>query len=337
VALAVSILAVCGGCCDSSQLEVHVAGSHLVDGTGRPLRLLGVNLSGPEYACVQRLGIFAGPKDARAIAAMRTWRITVVRIPLNEQCWLGISGSPARYSGARYRAAIRGYVGRLHEAGLYAILDLHWSAPGHAEAVGQQPMADLDHAPAFWSSVAGEFKGDSAVLFDLYNEPGAIPWKCWRDGCPLPQGWRAAGMQTLLDAVRRAGAHQPVIATGPGTGTDLSYWLRYRPRDPARQLVAGIHVYDSNGCSKASCWGESFRPVARRVPLIASELGQGHCSHGFVDRFMNWADSAGVSYLGWAWNPFGCSAPALISSWDGRATAYGQGLRDHLRRLATRG
>jgi endoglucanase len=51
---------------------------------------------------------------------------------------------------------------------------------------------------------------------------------------------------------------------------------------------------------------------------------------------MNWADAAGVSYLGWAWNPFGCSSgPALISSWDGQATAYGVGLRDHLIRLAT--
>jgi endoglucanase len=336
LAIAVSVLALCGGCSAVSQLQVRVAGNQLVDGTGRRLRLLGVNLSGPEYACVQRLGIFAGPADARAIAAMKTWRINVVRIPLNEQCWLGINGSPERYSGVRYRAAIRAYVRRLRKAGLYAIFDLHWNAPGHSQASGQEPMADLDHAPAFWESVARAFKGDPAVLFDLYNEPGAISWECWRDGCVLPQGWRAAGMQTLLDAVRRAGAHQPVIATGPGLGNDLSSWLRYRPRDPARQLVAGIHVYESNQCAAGPCWSESLEPVVRRVPVIAAELGQANCSHEFVDRFMNWADAAGVSYLGWAWNPFGCSSgPALISSWDGQATAYGVGLRDHLIRLAT--
>lgn len=308
-----------------------------MDASGRPIRLLGVSLSGPEYACIRGFGIFAGPTDARAIAAMKSWRIDVVRVPLNEQCWLGINGAPARYSGARYRAAIRGYVAHLRAAGLYAILDLHWNAPGRSAATGQQPMADLDHAPAFWSSVAHEFKGDSAVLFDLYNEPGAIAWTCWRDGCELPQGWRAAGMQTLVDAVRRAGAHQPVIATGPGAGADLSLWLRYRPRDPAHQVVAGIHVYESLQCVTTLCWDQRFGPVARTVPVIATELGQGQCSHSFVDGFMNWADAAGVSYVGWAWNPFGCGAPSLITSWDGQPTAYGRGLRDHLRRLSSRG
>jgi uncharacterized protein YbdZ (MbtH family) len=198
-------------------------------------------------------------------------------------------------------------------------------------------MADLDHAPAFWSSVAHEFKGDPAVLFDLFNEPGAIGWTCWRDGCELPGGWRAAGMQTLVDAVRKAGAGQPVIATGPGAGTDLTLWLRYRPRDPAHQIVAGAHVYQSLQCVTISCWNQHFAAVTHTVPLIATELGQANCSHAFVDGFMSWADAAGVSYVGWAWNPYGCAAPSLITAWDGRPTAYGEGLRNHLRRLATRG
>jgi endoglucanase len=140
-----------------------------------------------------------------------------------------------------------------------------------------------------------------------------------------------------VDAVRAAGARQPVIATGPGAGSDLSQWLRYRPRDPAKQLVAGLHAYDSYPCRTRPCWNQELEPVARTVPVIAAELGQGRCAQGFVDRFMNWADSAGVSYVGWAWNPFGCSAPALIDSWAGHPTAYGQGLRDHLRRVQARG
>jgi hypothetical protein len=331
------IVALCCACAHSSRLEVHVAGHRLVNGSGRAIRLLGVSVSGPEYACIGGWGIFAGPTDAQAIAAMKSWRINVVRIPLNEQCWLGINGAPPAYSDARYRAAIRAYVTRLHKAGLYAILDLHWSAPGHGQARGQEPMADLDHAPAFWSSVAREFEHDPAVLFDLFNEPGAIGWKCWRDGCEVAGGWRAAGMQTLVDAVRRAGAGQPVIATGHGAGTDLSQWLRYRPRDPAHQVVAGAHVYQPLGCITSACWEEHFDPVVDRVPLIATELGQVNCSHAFVDGFMNWADAAGASYVGWAWNPFGCSAPSLISSWNGWPTPYGEGLRDHLRRLAMRG
>jgi hypothetical protein len=333
IALVLTVIVACNGCGDDG-LILRVAGNQLVRGGGQPVRLLGVNRSGAEYACLHDQGFFAGPTNRQAIAAMARWSINAVRIPLNEACWLGINRAPARYSGARYAAAVEAYVARLHSAGFYVVLDLHWSASGTGLATGQQPMADLDHAPAFWASVARTFRKDSAIAFDLYNEPHGISWPCWRDGCLTATGWRAAGMQTLVDAVRSSGARQPVIATGLGSGNDLSSWLRYRPHDPAHQLAAGFHAYDSLGCITQACWDQHVASVARSVPVIATELGEGGCSHVFVDRFMAWADTTGMSYLGWAWNPFGCAGPGLISSWDGQPTAYGTGLRAHLMKLA---
>lgn len=333
VALALATTGICAGCTARPALTARVDGNRLVNAQGETVRMLGVNRSGAEYACIQGTGMFAGPTGKRAIAAMKSWRINSVRIPLNEDCWLGINGARPRYSGARYRAAIRAYVGRLREAGLYVILDLHWNAPGKARATGQQPMADLSHAPAFWFSVARAFKADPAVLFDLYNEPHGISWRCWRDGCVLPEGWRAAGMQLLVDAIRSAGARQPIILSGLDWGNDLSAWLRYRPRDPANQLVAGLHAYNWLSCSTAGCWNKTVKPLARRVPVIATEFGERTCSTAFVRSLMNWADSAGVSYLGWTWDTFGCDSPALITSWDGEPTAYGEALRAHLARL----
>ena len=47
---------------------------------------------GTEYACVQGWGMFDGPTDDEAIDVMKEWHINVVRIPLNEACWLGING-----------------------------------------------------------------------------------------------------------------------------------------------------------------------------------------------------------------------------------------------------
>jgi endoglucanase len=330
LALALILIGACAACGDDSRLTVRVDKNQLVDGHGRPIRLLGVSRSGAEYACINHLGFFAGPTDEPAIAAMVAWRINAVRVPLNEHCWLGINGAPPRYSGARYRAAISAYVARLHKAGLYVVIDLHWNAPGAQRASGQQPMADLDHSPAFWSSVARAFKDDPAVVFDLYNEPHDVTWRCWRDGCVLPDGSRTAGMQTLVDAVRSTGAAQPLIVTAPNWGTDLTSWLEYRPRDPANQVVAGVHVFDFSFCAGRDCWTESFEPVARRVPVVATELGQRACSSSFIGGFMDWADSVGVSYLGWSWNPSGCAAPALIRSWDGRPTASGALLRARL-------
>lgn len=325
------------GCSDQSRYRgLHVVGNQLVDQRGEPIRLLGVNRSGAEYACVQEppRPPLAGPSGRRAVAAMAAWRINAVRVPLNEHCWLGINGSPVGYSRAVYRAAIKRYVARLHRAGLYVILDLHWNAPGRERADGQRQMADLDHAPAFWASVARTFKRSRAIAFDLYNEPHDISWKCWRDGCTMPGGWRAAGMQTLVDAVRRTGAVQPIIAAGPRWGTDLSKWLEYRPADPRGQLAAGLHTFDFADCRTSACWTSTVAPVAREVPVVATELGQRDCSAAFMNRFMDWADAAGVSYLGWSWNPFGCGGPALIEAWSGRPTGPGRQLRARLAKLA---
>jgi endoglucanase len=312
---------------------LHVAGNRLVDRHGHALRLLGVNRAGAEYACLQGHPPLGGPADRRAIAAMTAWRINAVRLPLNEHCWLGINGAPAGYSKARYRLAIRRYVARLHRARLYVVLDLHWSAPGSTKAQGQQAMADLDHAPAFWRSVARTFKRDHAVAFDLYNEPHDITWKCWRDGCKLGEGWRTAGMQTLVDAVRSTGAVTPIIATGIDWGSDLSSWSAYKPDDPADQLAAGLHVFDFADCASVDCWERTVAPVARKAPVVVTEVGQRDCTAAFMDRFMNWADAAGVSYLGWSWNPFGCGGPALIESWSGLPTPAGRQLRARLLEL----
>src|SRR5215218_4472180 len=62
---------------------VQVRGAKLVDLAGRPVRLLGVNRAGGEYACAQGWGFFEGPTDAGIIAAMASWRINAVRVPLN--------------------------------------------------------------------------------------------------------------------------------------------------------------------------------------------------------------------------------------------------------------
>ena len=67
------------------------------------------------------------------------------------------------------------------------------------------------------------------------------------------------------------------------------------------------------------------------MPLTLTEIGENDCAHGFVDGLMNWADAHAIGYLGWTWNTWDCSSgPSLISDYDGTATPFGAGLRDHL-------
>ena len=318
-------------------VAVRVVGNQLVDAYNQPMRLIGVNRSGTEYACVQGWGIFDGPSDASSVAAIASWHSDAVRVPLNEDCWLGINGVNSAYAGTNYQDAIESYVHRLNRAGMIAILDLHWSAPGSALATGQQVMADSDHSIAFWSSVAAAFQTDPGVVFDLYNEPHDISWSCWLDGCTTSAGWQAAGMQQMLDAVRRAGATQPVMVEGLDWGNDLSGWLANEPIDPLHQLVASAHLYNFTSCNTSSCWKQTLAPIAATVPLVAGEIGENDCSTGFINSFMAWADSVGVSYLGWAWDTWNCeSGPSLIRSYSGSPTPYGVGLKNHMRVLASK-
>lgn len=318
-------------------LAVRVQGNHLVGPDGKPVRLLGVNRSGTEYACIQGWGIFDGPSDAASVAAIASWHVDAVRLPLNEDCWLGINGVSPAYGGGAYQRAVEAYVALLTSHHIVAILDLHWSAPGAEAAEGQQDMADADHSPAFWFSVASAFRDSPDVVFDLYNEPRDISWRCWLHGCTTRQGWQAAGMQQLLDQVRSAGATQLVIVSGLQGANDLSQWRRYTPVDPLHQLAAGLHVYADSPCHSKACLDRTALPVASAVPVVTTELGEYDCGDDFIDPFMQWADRHGLSYLGWAWDAWpSCTAgPALITTYEGTPTGFGAGFRSHLAVLAS--
>ncbi|MHB8466830.1 MAG: glycoside hydrolase family 5 protein [Acidimicrobiales bacterium] len=319
---------------DTGAPTVRVAGNTLVDGAGHPLRLLGLNRDGTEYACAQGWGIFDGPSTDASVATMASWRINAVRVPLNEACWLGINGLDASRSGATYQRAIADYVSLLHGHGLVVVLDLHVATPGSTTAVDNLPIADADHSPTFWRSVATAYKGDRSVVFDLFNEPHGIAWACWRDGCKTA-GYEGAGMQSLVDAVRSTGATQPLLVGGVGYAGDLTSWLDYRPKDPAGQLVASFHTYGDYPCD-ADCLA-AVANVAASVPVVSGEIGDKDCTHAYIDKYMAWADTHAVSYLAWTWNSgqgWDCSAgPTLITDYNGTPTGFGVGYRDHLKNL----
>lgn len=331
---------------------LRVSGNKLVDADGTTRRLLGVNRSGGEFMCVQGYGIWDGPVDDAAVKAIADWKANAVRIPLNEECWLGLSNVKPEYGGANYIAAVKELVARVEAHGMTPVLELHWSYGQYTgnsagctdvHATCQKPMPDMRYSPSFWSSVASTFKDDEAAVFDLFNEPypdraaasATDAWKCWRDGGTCPGiSYEVAGMQDLLDSVRATGAKNVIMAGGLAYSNDLGQWTAYKPTDPAGNLAAAYHVYNFNSCASESCWNSTLAPVAAQVPLVAGEIGENTCAHGFTDRVMKWFDDHDLSYLGWTWNTWDCSSgPSLISAYDGTPTAYGAGLRDHLRAL----
>jgi len=321
---------------ESGLLPLRVVQNQLLDESGKHVHLTGVNRSGTEYACIQGWGIFDGPSDDASVAAIASWGSNAVRIGLNEDCWLGVNQVPQQYSGASYIRAITGYVQLLHSHGIYAVLALMWAAPGDNKATWQEAMADADHALAFWVSVAATFRDDKTTLFELYGEPSWISWPCWADGCDYSDKygtWRTAGMRQMLNSVRGAGAHNVVLVSGNDYANDLGSWLAYAPQDADHQLVASFHLYGNNTCGDVPCWDSSVKEVAKRVPLVTAELGEradgSSCGHEFVDRYLGYARSNGLSYLAWTWNTWNpCSV--LIRDFDGTPTPFGAAYRSQL-------
>jgi hypothetical protein len=340
----------------STAPQLHVSASKLVNASGTQVVLHGIDRSGTEYACVQGNGIFDGPSDQASITAMKSWGVNAVRVPLNEACWNAESYVNSAYAGANYQSAIESYVNLLNDNGMVAILDLHWtdglytgSSAGcsSAEATCQKPMPDTAESVPFWTSVAGAFKGNDAVIFDLFNEPyperadndnETEGWQCWLNGGSDCVGisYSVAGMQTLVNAVRGAGASNVIMLGGLEYSNDLTQWLTYKPTDPDNNLTASWHSYNFNTCSTQSCWTSQVEPVIAQVPVIAGEIGENDCADTYVDPLMSWLDSESTSYLAWAWNAdFNCSSgPGLVTDYSGDPTAYGAGVESHLQALA---
>jgi endoglucanase len=342
---------------------IAVLGNQLVDGARVPMQLRGADRMGTEYACVQGWGVFGqpdGPGDQRTdaqkndatLAAMSRWNINAVRVPVNEDCWLGTkAGLNPRYTGVTYRNAITAWVSQITAHGMVAIVDLHWSAPNGRLATDQQPMADADNSPAFWSDGAAVFKSNPNVIFDVFNEPyldrdnGLIPdmataWRCWRDGCrlhvhsgetPMATTYQAAGMSELVAAIRQTGASNPIMLGGLSYAQNFSQFLNYLPTDPAHNLIASFHAYLGNDCGLVNnACRSTIASLMTGVPLVTGEFGLNNCASpsevtpanlATLNDYLTFMDTHQGSYVAWTWtvpDP-GCTGFSLIIDDDSGA------------------
>jgi endoglucanase len=322
---------------------IRVAGTRLVNADGRPIRLIGVNRSGAEFACIREWGIFEGPTDVASTELIRSWHANAVRIGLNEDCWLGINGVKPAYGGAKYQQTVIDYVNGLTSDGVYAIVDLHWSAPGPIAATSLRPLPDAEHSLDFWRSVVTALADNPNVIFDVYNEPFGVDWDCWRDGCEYPGGpdmgpWQTVGMQPVIDTIRETGARQPILVGGLRFANDVTEWLAHKPKDPLNQLIASVHVYPFNKCNAASCWDDEIAPLAESVPVLVTEFGTDwtppHNDAMAMD-LMNWADDHGIGYLAWTWNAWGEDGNSLVTNYNGEPTRWGADVKAHFLRVST--
>jgi endoglucanase len=277
---------------------------------------------------------------------MLSWKINAVRIPLNEDCWLSFNG--VKTGGATYQSAIQTWVNLLLQNNIYPILDLHWTENNGAQATNEQPMPDAAHAPTFWGQVAAAYKGSPKVIFDLFNEPypdnnteATAAWTCWRDGGSCTgMAYAAAGMQSMVTAIRNAGANNLILLAGIEYANDLTQWLTYKPTDPANNFAASWHVYPNSNYTGSHTLMMDAMGVAGMVPIVATEIGGPNCTGtgtddggAFLTGTFTYLDglSPPQSYVAWSWSTD--DTPTLISNYDGTPGCSGATYKAHL--LAT--
>jgi endoglucanase len=360
-----------------NPLSIQVQRNQFIDASGEIVQLRGVSISGLENTAIHgwaKLGDGSYNYWGEAAlnskepnwATFKTWKANAVRLPLNEGSWLGYACSNPDGStrpsdpGGRYRNAVTSSVRDATDAGLYVILDLHWSAPAKFCALAQNQMADRDNSLTFWGQVAATFKEYPNVLFELFNEPfvgysNASPedWRIIMRGGPQDSyvtgysnayqvhfRWDVAGMQQMLDAVRASGAKNVVLIGGASWAQDLSQWLSVKPEDPLHQIAAVWHAYPSkpgvlqpNFGQKAYSWAEGV--LAAGYPVIITETGDhnapGTVGSPFEATLLPWADEHGVSYIGWSWDVLQNVDNVLIKDAAGTPTdGYGSYFKQHL-------
>jgi endoglucanase len=301
----------------------HVVGPKILDAAGSPHMFHGVDRPSLEWSATGE------SLSASDYEKMKAWKANVVRIALNQDFWLANTSS--------YRTTVAQQVTWAEAADLDVILDLHWSDKGQLGAqAGQQCMAD-QNSMTFWTQLAGAFKGDGRVLFELYNEPHDVPVNVWLGGGPAC-GFQVAGMQQLYGAVRATGAENLVLIGGLKYAFDLSFVSGYAVQ--GHNIVYVTHPYHSQYMDKeAAAWYGAFGYLAAQVPVMATEFGDqtgntDGCATSYYTSllaYFNGTPTSGaqlpanpIHWTGWAWYPADCSFPSLIKDWQGTPTPPGQ-------------
>ena len=285
---------------------------------------------------MQGWGIFDGPNDAASVKAIASWHVNVVRVLLNEDCWLDINGVDRQYAGYHYTNAIVNYVNLLHQYGMYAEISLFGE---RRDRIKQRinPMRPMKitrrRCGRAWRAT---FKNDPNVILAPWGET-TVGWKCFRNGCdneatygPSNTYYQSAGMQQAVNVMRKAGytgvISIPCIdyanACGKIDGSDYdgSTWLASRPHDPRGQSIAEAHVYGKNLCDTVACFNSSMRPITKKVPMIFGETGETYdasdCGSSYISTFLPWAHAHGVGYEAWTWDTWG-GCGVLITDYSG--------------------
>lgn len=271
-----SYLAKFGGQVANNGVPIVKVGSganagKFVDGNGNAIQMRGVGVPGLEIGCadqypgtIMQAANGAGNYQVNpstyldyyktVAASLLKWdnpgtpstgphAINTIRLPLNEECWLGInqaeSGQTAalysKVSGAVYQQFVKNLVDSLTAQHIYVVLDLHIGANGthftdyYGYGSYTQPLdANSDHSITFWDQISKTFNANNGypnVIYGLENEPFI---RCLTGGpnCPYSEN-TSAGNRWAEKLHRDGGPYQVKPGTWDQGGDAYNYGVDF--------------------------------------------------------------------------------------------------------------
>jgi hypothetical protein len=195
---------------------------------------------------------------------------------------------------------------------------------------GNYSLPDNNTA-AFWKSAAQHYKSNSAVLFDLFNEPGhfianytqykngAAHFSETVDGRNVT--YASPGMQGLINDIRSvAGSTNIIAAEGMGYADDFSAIATAISHgngltDSAKNLMYSIHIYPSlipDSSNRADLNSVLPSAVTSRYPIYVGEWGAdinpgaegapATTARTWNQDMLNWLGTQPYSWTAWAMN-----------------------------------
>ncbi|MHB8636696.1 MAG: glycoside hydrolase family 5 protein [Fimbriimonadaceae bacterium] len=309
--------------------QLHTAGNQILDDHDRRVILRGVNVASMEWSSTGE-----GHLMNTLRVAVTEWHANIIRLPMSQDRWFG-KGPEQTDGGRAYRGMIRSAVNYCASNRCYILLDLHWNDAGQwGKNIGQHVMPDM-YSLEFWKSCAHDYRNQSAVLFDLYNEPHDTTWDIWlnggdideqrgpgaRQGRFVPVKYRTPGMQEMLDTVRSTGARNVVVCGGLDWAYDLSGFLKgYRLKDPkGHGVIYACHTYPIKGDS-VDAWLKKLDAALPSIPVIMSEFGANNRGasanqpNPWVARVVAAMETRHCNWIAWDMHP--AAGPTLVSDWQ---------------------
>ncbi len=304
--------------------------------TSEPVRLRGVNRSGLEYSAP----VYPGPLASAGISEsefdeIASWGANLVRIPFNQSWALRTS----EYDPGAYLAALDQVIVLAAKRNAYTMLDLQWLDAAFPR--GWLPNGRVNFVPPLpnlgsielWRQLAFRYRGEPAVLFDIFNEPhDPLPGDTGdfngirSDAALVPirrrrvtsAEWQPWAIQ-LVSAIRSEHPSALIFVSG----VDWGYDLERLPCPDLEGVVYSSHVYPK----KEKPWQSAFGNLSAQVPVFIAEWGGLEEDLSWGRELAGYLEDRDLGWAAWSWSDH----PRLVQPGSHEPTAFGSLVREILR------